>query len=376
MLEQDWVAHKSEPRFATWLDMLNAYDFTVGPWLERINFIEFKALNAHWAGALENKEQAVLSFVKEGWRRLAPLGLGDDFDPSYYREKHPLLADLTDENLYKSWLFVGLPLGDTPSPRKELSRLGLDLAEYPSVFPWAAYAATYANACPDKWSVLEYFLSRGFPEFGFAPQCSGCGPFLISLADRYAVNGDDRTAICAYEAAKRVSCLGPETRQHLGDAHLRLGLWTAAAGSYSPLLEAGTFTLWTVLNAATCALKSHDPLKALEILELGKSDFSGEPRWLEKVDEAIDYAFLQDSLRARGLYDEDRVSDGDLSLLWAVDRTVDRFSALAPLGAPIPASRDGAIVILANYDLRQCTHYRVEQKAELLDLLERPHQIF
>ena len=66
----------------------------------------------------------------------------------------------------------------------------------------------------------------------------------------------------------------------------------------------------------------------------------------------------------------------DQILTEAVARMVRRFAELDPLGVRLPVAPNYKVVILANVDSAQCTHYRVEQKQQLFEALGRDYQIF
>ncbi|WP_157096203.1 glycosyltransferase, partial [Methylosinus sp. R-45379] len=68
--------------------------------------------------------------------------------------------------------------------------------------------------------------------------------------------------------------------------------------------------------------------------------------------------------------------EADRLLTRAVSKVVERIDEFDPLDLPLPSAPDGKVVILANMDLAQCVHYRVEQKGFLLRKLGRSYRIY
>jgi glycosyltransferase involved in cell wall biosynthesis len=60
----------------------------------------------------------------------------------------------------------------------------------------------------------------------------------------------------------------------------------------------------------------------------------------------------------------------------AVLHVARRFADFDPLGVPVPVGPTAKVALLANVDLRQCTHYRVEQKEQLFQSLGLEYHIF
>ncbi len=379
-LEADWRTPRDEPRYASMPEMLDAFGFRLGPWISLVRATEFRTLNAEWAGTIETREQALLAFVREGWRRLAPLSLESAFDAAFYRETHPELfalddAEIHDADLYRDWLLRGAPLGEPASVAKALQRLGLNLTAYPAAFPWQAYVVRH-SAGADRWSALRHLVETGFDPAAVLVDRPAGRALLLALGEAYAMRGHDGSAIAATTLARDLAPLPPRTLQHLADAYFRLGVWREALSLYEEVVEAGSPTAWTIANGARCARELGDDARAFRLLERSRAELAGDQLWLRTVREVVRSAFDRQAYVARASYAEDRVAEGHAVLERAVRACAERLAGLAPLGVAIPASPGGRVVILANQDLRQCTHYRVEQKAELLETAGRPYEIF
>ena len=130
-------------------------------------------------------------------------------------------------------------------------------------------------------------------------------------------------------------------------------------------------------RAARAAVNLKKVDLAFEILTISKDTVAGSPEWRAVATDAIRAEFEQvlDKVRDRlKLGMREAVDD---IVAQAVKRVVERYATLDPIGAPVaPPSLNGRVLILANVDLRQCTHYRVEQKQELLETLGRDYAVY
>jgi glycosyltransferase involved in cell wall biosynthesis len=113
------------------------------------------------------------------------------------------------------------------------------------------------------------------------------------------------------------------------------------------------------------------------LLAAGLESVSGEPAWRDAVRGLAEARFAARTRRARQLYGRpDGRGRADAHIERIVAETTSLWERLDPIGAPLPASADGRVVMLASYDLKVCTHYRIEQKEELFKLTGRPVEIF
>jgi glycosyltransferase involved in cell wall biosynthesis len=366
----------SEGRIGTWAAYVESRGGEAGPWVDRLKRDEFELLNASWAGPVRTKLEAVTLFLDKGLLRLAPIAFDAQFDPTYYREVHPEAAALRDEALYRRWLFVDLPGGAAGSSAEHLKQLGFPASEYPAGFDWQAYAA--ASKLPlRRWPALEHLVRAGLKPAEALPAAGpGAAAFAAAVGLRWRGVADP-SAAAAYETARDLGDRSYATAHHLGDALFRLGEWRKALSSFQEAATHSEAEVWTYVNGAKSALKLGAYRAAFDLLRLGRELVSGEPVWRQAVHEVAEAYFKARTNRARRLYAlEGGRARADRLVERFIKRTAELWTDLDPIGAPLGGSPSGKIVILASFDLRVCTHYRVEQKEELFEALGRPYEVY
>jgi glycosyltransferase involved in cell wall biosynthesis len=345
-------------------------------WIEELKTDDFAQLNFAWAGPIASKVEAVAAMLKDGIARLAPISFALEFDPTFYRETHPMLAGSSDEACYRHWLFDGFEYGDSGSSRQFFDALGFALREFPASFPWQAYARANLRRDATRWDALRHFLTEGFAA-GRRPRLSNhdAAAVGVALGEHYRYS-NDTLAVEAFELARRASATPDHWLQDLGDCQYRLGQWAAAVESYQARMDLPGADAWTYCNAARATLKLGNLDRAFGILRKSRDKVVGAPEWRKVLRAAIEAEFAAESDKAHELLRRGSRKLADLVLAKSVARVAARWAELDPLGVPLPVGSTAKIVILANIDLRQCTHYRVEQKQQLLEVIGREYQIF
>ena len=352
---------------------LAAQGRTDGRWADAIDLDAFALLNWGWAGEVTGHLDAVRVMLDEGVRRLAPLSFDLKFDPAYYRDAHPDLAPLDDEALYRRWLFQDFAYRPG-SAQQHLRWLRLELASYPDTFDWRAYAAGH-RGLRTRWDALDHLVRKGLGERTKPPlRTALSADFLVALSQTLAARDDIHAAVLLEQAAE--GGLSDEARQWLGDCYLRLGEWRKAYEAYAEVAGSAGMVVWTVCNGAKAAIEMKQPDLALAMVRQGADRFSGDVNWRSAVHQTIRAEFEHSWSLAEARYLKGERVEGDQIIEKAVESAADRWRELDPLGILLPSDPDGPVVILANVDLAQCTHYRVSQKAQLLETLGRPYAIF
>ncbi|MBW3558832.1 MAG: glycosyltransferase [Proteobacteria bacterium] len=347
-----------------------------GAWLDALKLDEFVLLNGDWLGPVRNKTEAARAMLSSGVQRLAPLAFDLEFDPEYYREVHPEYADLDDPETYRRWLFQDLERNWPPSPAKHLRHDGLELEEFPAGFDWRSYLEQHPEAGPNRWSALVHLLYGGFQEHGPPPvHPEGGAAFLAALGKRFRAR-DDGLAVRAFQSALSMGDAPPDTAHELGDAFYRLSSWAEALASFEAAVRTHQASLWTFVNGVRSANRIGAFQRAFALLRQGKDQVAGHPLWRTVLQETIEGRFLAAEIEARALYAREQRAAADAVLSNAVLEALQKWETFDPLGIPLPAARNGRIVLLVNTDLRQCTHYRVEQKEQLLRELGRDFAVF
>ncbi len=350
-------------------------------WIEMIDVIEFDLLNQSWAGRTHSKRDAVRAMLKEGIRRLAPLSFAQGFDPAYYREANPALAALDDEALYRHWLFDELEEDRPGCPASHFAQSGLTLSEYPRGFDWRRYAELGRIRQPNRWMALDLLLldlAKPVPKVALdlipTRQDEGV-EFLTTLAAAVAAKNPSR-ADELYGLAARRGRLSPEHVEAWGHVLMHLERWAQAASCFQHVVGQGAAQAVTVASAAQALIRCEEPKAALLLLSSPLYHAGGDFRVRDAVETAIDLDFKQSWITAGALYREGERRQADEFLASTVDGLAASWQSLDPIGTAIPAEESARVVMLANVDLAQCTHYRVDQKKEVFERAGIELQVF
>jgi glycosyltransferase involved in cell wall biosynthesis len=348
-----------------------------GRWIEAIQVDEFAMLNYGWAGQISSRMQAVDAMLAEGIARLAPISLALQFDPVFYRETHPQLRRESDEACYRSWLFTGFEDGEPGSPAQFFAELEIDLEAFPRSFQWRRYLglARYARKDWTRWSALRDFIRVGFAR-GRRPVSGADAKELYAALGAHFLPKRAALSVRAFELAQKHGKLGDDDLRRLADGYFRLRQWGPALRAFDAATRVAGAGVLSFCNAARAALELKETDRAFEILKASRDKVAGAPEWRKALREAVEAEFELASSRARELLKKQARGEADEILTRAVARAAERFFEFDPLGAPLPAAPNGKVVILANVDLRQCTHYRMEQKEQLLETLGRDYAVY
>jgi len=349
-----------------------------GRWIEALKLEEFRALNADWASSATTLMGAVDAMLDEGVRRLAPIADALTFDPAFYREYQTEVAGASDEDAYRHWLFTGFEEGLPGSTRQFFEKLNLPLEAFPTGFAWERYVASdRTNATiRTRWAALEQYVSKGFAADSRFASGKGGHEFLAALGALFH-RRNATLCIRALEAAQKIAPLNDTSTQQLGDAYFGLEKWALALSAYGAVFGKPSAAPGSYCNAARAALNMNDIDGAFGILTQYNAKVTGAPEWRVIARDAINTSFEQALEKMRDLLKLGMRESAEILAAEAVKQVAERYAAIDPLGAPIaPPSPTGRVLILANVDLRQCTHYRVEQKQELLEALERDYAVY
>jgi glycosyltransferase involved in cell wall biosynthesis len=396
-LELDYREHGTAAgRIGSWAEYIEREGISSGAWLDRLKTDEFELLNWDWAGPTPTKLDAVRKFLAGGVERLAPIAFDAAFDPAFYRETHPELAGQSDAALYRRWLFTGLGKDEAGSPEERMRQLGLRLRDYPEAFDWRAYLEAHPKLPKDRWSALADVVRvhpAPKPKAGETATAPALRPSrvdeVLSLAVRedgaaflsalgeHVRGRDDRAAVAAFERARALGDRSFPTTHHLADALFRLKRWREALQLFQEGARFPEAEVWTYVNGAKAAMKLGAFRAAEQLLAAGLGSVNGEPAWRDAVGDLAEAMFAARTAKARKLYAfPDGRDRADAAIARIVQQVGDLWERLDPIGAPLPASAEGRVVVLASYDLKVCTHYRIEQKAELFELAGRKVEFF
>ncbi len=345
-----------------------------GAWIDLIRPSEFRLLNWDWAGEVTGIESAARAVLAGGMDRMAPLAFATTFDPAFYAELRPELGDAAPAALYRDWLFAGCDRDDPANAAELFRRLGFELHAYPEAFDWRAYLAARPGAGATRWSALRHLVSVDATS---DPPCvgEGAGAFLAALAAAVRDAAPHR-AVALLEAARDRAPLLPPAEALLAELRLRSGDAAGALGAFQAAAARGTPGLATVCDGARAAASLGRFDDAFDLLAAGRERWGATPWWRHALGETVEAEFAAERSEAALEVVSGNRAAGCARLEQAIRRTRGRWAEFDPIGAAVPSSGHGRVAVLADISLAQCRHYRVEQKAELLEALGRPHHVF
>jgi glycosyltransferase involved in cell wall biosynthesis len=315
------------------------------------------------------QEEAVGIFIEAGIDRLAPINLDHVFDPAFYRQVNGFDETTKDEALYRHWLVEGLQKSFSANEESALSCF-IASRDFPTAFDWRRYRLALpwklAESLRHRVLVLQHLFETGF-EKGSSRYISGSGASQLyeAIGDFHLIRSHHRLAISAYDHA--LACNGSRVgaTHRRGDAYAALGNTAAAYADYSRAAHMPNAPVWSTIHAARLAAVAGDYDSSFQILTEGHSTWERNIDYRRSVTELIDHFFASKSQAAMAQYKAGKRVAGDALMSQALEEVRLRISELEDFSVPMSLSPNH-ITILANQDLIQCRHYRVEQKQRQL----------
>jgi glycosyltransferase involved in cell wall biosynthesis len=344
-------------------------------WQAAFSMADFLA----WSGAElpavpTTRADALRLFEAEGIDRLWPINLEYAFDPAFVRAAGtmPRAAAGSDAGLYRAWLTEGFPAGIAPNEAQFLAPL-LGGLPFPPGFAWHdfARAARLPRGGTRGQALAALF---GAPADTVLRHVEGMGQAAAGLLHRIGARAlEQGDAARAVPLLARALALGPAAvpASLLGDAHRALGDLPAALAAYETAVRMDGAPLPAFVQAAEIHAANQDFPAAFALLRQAHRAWRQQAAFGPALHRTIQLFFEHASAQAHALYRQ----GGDAAARAQADRlladTLDRIAAMLADLDGLPAATggnpDGYVVILANDDLRQCTHYRIEQKRLAFD---------
>jgi len=337
------------------------------PWVGLFRYADFVASAQGWLDQTpQTKEQAVRIFIEVGIERLAPLNLDHTFDPGFYRSAYDFDDFITDAALYRHWLNIGIPRGFFPSEEKALQDY-VSSHQYPPSFDWIGYKSALpkreAQGLRNRVEVLHHLFEHGF-EGGLTNHIFGhhAGELFGSIGDYHLIRGHYPLAIAAYDRASAGNKAALGVVHLRGDAHAALGNNAAAHADFVRAAAGPCASVWSHIHAARTAVADGSFEKSFDLLA------KAHPKWVKKaefratVNDIIEQFFASKTQAAMALYEAGDRHIADAYMFEALDAVRARITQLEELPPALPVASKGHVAILADHNLAQCKHYRVEQK--------------
>ncbi|ANI78454.1 glycosyltransferase [Sphingobium sp. EP60837] len=334
-----------------------------------------------------SREEALEVFCAEGIENLWPINFEYAFDVQFVRD-NGILPDhvhKSDADLYRAWLTEGFPAGAAPNERIFLlSYLGG--LPFPLSFDWQTFVkrsglslkTTRSQALVALFNQAARKIIRNVDLMG-----QDAVWLLDCIGRRALAHGEHRKAIALFEQSIAIAPAA-EALCLLGDSHRELGGTGEAAEAYTAAMKIGRAPIWAFLHAVSIHASRKEFSEAFDVLRKAHLLWRQKVEFGRKLHEVVQLYFDHQSARAHALYRETTEQDSGLVQREAVDAllidTLDEiralYSELESLPAPTGGNPEGYVAILANDDLRQCTHYRIEQKALQFKSAGIPVKIF
>ncbi len=352
-------------------------------WNTLFRLADFIACAYSWLDEIpQTKEQGIRIFFDAGIERLAPLNLDHVFDPAFYRSAYGYEKSATDAALYRHWLEIGVSEGQSANEAMALKNI-IGSCQYPKSFDWKRYKSALPNkeakSLTHRVHVLEHLFKTGF-ERGIIKYITGitADELFISIGNYHLVRSRYHLAIAAYDRARALNPSSYDALHNRGEAYAALGKTVAAHADFVQATANPYASVWSTIRAARTAAVDGLFGKSFEILAQARLKWSGSAEYRKAVSDIIDQFFVARTRAAMTLYEAEDRRAADACMFGTLDEVRGRIVQLelADLASSVPRAPNGHVAILANQDLAQCKHYRVEQKVRQLHFAGLKAQAF
>ena len=359
-----------DPPPGTFEDFLIAHRIDRGPWLVQFNAPMFWLLNSDWMKKRPPSSiAAVRRFVEEGVTRLAPISGELAFDPVFYRCNYQTEPGFSDVDLYRHWLRLGSKKGWAPNESEALFRL-LGIRTFPVAFDADAYRLTasleHQRSMRGRVSALRHWLQAGFPTDAPGMMSPDASDLFVAVGSRALKRGEFVAACRAFDHALTIGRPSAALLHGRGDSRMALAD-KRATDDFLAAIAFADASVWSHVHAIDGLARRGDAAAVVRLLRASSQVWLRNARWRASAQGALKALFDQECQRAQQAYLAGLRFDGDSILQSAMERFVANWPLAEPPAAPLPPLHNGAVVILANLDLPQCVHYRVEQRRRQLE---------
>ncbi|MFC3173275.1 glycosyltransferase [Novosphingobium bradum] len=310
-----------------------------------------------------SRAEALAHFRAHGMAALAPIHLDHLFDPRFYRA-HYGLSEPDDAALYADWLDHGLPEGRAANEAQALLPF-IGHAAFPEQFDWRGYARL--RGLPDGSRVAAlaalFEAERQWDEVVpliAEPRAALLVPLLRQrLARDQAADGLTLLAAFPEEPA------WPAALHALRGALLdRQGRAAEALEACDHALRLGDDSWANFARAVRLAAALGDGGRAIALLRAQRQRWLGQADYAALVETTVDRLFGAASEAAMAAFRIMPAAAAGEAFTVALAELAQAIADLEPAPAGLVPPADGPVVVLGNEAVRQCTHYRLEQKAE------------
>ena len=334
-----------------------------------------------------SRSMALDLFETSGIDNLWPVNLEYRFDAEFVRANRlmPHAYQTSDAELYRAWLTKGFPAGIAPNETIFLLPY-LGGAPFPCDFDWKSFKresrirsrATRSETLAALFRKPARVILRAVNLLG-----ADAAWLLFKIASHALACGKPRKAVVLLEHAIAIEVTA-ERLSLLADTLLRLGKIEQALAKYSAATDREDCPLSAFLAAATIHANLRSFSASFAMLRKVQPTARGQAAFGKKLEEIIEAYFNCQSAHAHALYRDaakqgsqcDLRSEADDLLASTLDNIQDLYLEMGTLPFPTGGTRDGYVTILADDGLKQCTHYRIEQKVFQFERAGVPVRIF
>ncbi len=350
-------------------ELLRSAGLTTPGWIAKFNLYEFSILNAIWLPHRPfSRMDGLFQFLTEGIERLAPVALGEAFEPAFYRQQTGAAADIgTDADLYRDWLSRGIGLGVRGNEHTALRDIIGD-GQFPACFDAHRYRKVIGRASrqlvPGRYNALKHYVTTGFARYDIAVLDRSTASALVErIAEYHLAHANHDIALKAFDRALALSPGLSRLHHRRGDCLLALKRDAQATESFLAACSLPSASLWSHVHAAQGLARDPARLEAAVARLLASAPTChGSPAWRMTAHAIIEQRFRSASDAAFALYGTGERAAADALMEQTLDRSADLIQACDPLPAKLVRRATGHVVLIANQDLPQCTYYRVQQR--------------
>jgi len=345
----------------------------------------------------QTRAEALDLFWEQGIDRLWPISFAYAFDVDFIRENDiiPEHSKVSDADLYRTWLAHGFPAGLAPNAQMFLAPY-LGGLPFPEALDWRAFAKLMRLPAKATRSqvLIALFDQPSAMIIRHVGLMGGDAAWLLGrIGKRALVRADFKKGAALLQQSCAIAPVA-EYLSLLGDAHLGAGDEDEALAAYAASIEQGRAPIGAYLSSAEIQCADKQFSKAFDTLRAASVHWRQKVEFGQAVRKAAQAYFEHQSARAHALLaprDEEGAQAGEVSakadslrrrteadalLTDTLDKILGLFTELESLPAPIGGNSEGYVAILANDALRQCTHYRIEQKVRQFEQADIPVRVF
>lgn len=346
------------------------------PWTHIFNVAHYSAwtMQDKYAAGFSSKAEALAHFREHGIRKLAPIHFDHIFDAGFYRN-HYGISESDDVALYREWLGAGLLAGRFANEQSALMPLA-GRRSFPTEFDWQGYVQSRDLECPTRAMALQALLDTENDWLQVRPYIAGSTANLLLLLVRYRLQQGrvDEAYALLNQAGEQEGAWPAILHAAKGEVLTKLGQHREALAALERALSDGDGSWSTLHLAVTIAADLEDGQRAIALLKQHRAAWIGKADYNALVETTMDRLFAIASRNAWTRLPTLPIGTVDAEFESQMSLLVEAIADLQREPARIGSAQNAPVLVLGDESVRQCTHYRIEQKAEQFERAGIPLQ--